>query len=61
MKIIRFSEKFQPEVVEKVLHHYGLWKEASSRPQPQEQGVAEGERGHEYGYFDRVCLLTVLS
>jgi hypothetical protein len=56
MKIISFIEKCQPEVVEKILRHCGMWKEAVSRPPPQERRVAEGEPSYEYGYFDRVCI-----
>ena len=56
MQIIRFIEKCQPDVVEKILRHCGLWKEAMPRPPPQERRVAEQEPCYDYGYFDRVCI-----
>jgi len=56
MKIISFIEKCQPVVVEKILRHCGLWKEAMPRPPPQERRVAEQEPCYDYGYFDRVCI-----
>ena len=34
MQIVSFIEKCQPEVVEKILRHCGLWKEAMPRPPP---------------------------
>ena len=56
MKIIRFIEKCQPEVVEKILRHCGLWKDAASRPTPVVSRVAVGEPSDNYSYFERVCL-----
>jgi hypothetical protein len=56
MKTISFIEKCQPEVVEKILRHCELWKEAVSRPLPAISKVAEGEPSYDYGYFDRVCI-----
>jgi len=31
-KIVSFIEKCQPDVIEKILRHWGLWKETVSRP-----------------------------
>ncbi len=57
MKVISFIDKCQVDVVEKILRHCGLWKEAVSRPPPVAVSrVAEGEPGYDYGYFDRVCI-----
>ena len=56
MKIISFIEKCQPEVIEKILRHCGLWKEIVLRPPPQEHSVVENEQCCDYGYFDRVCI-----
>ena len=53
--IISFIEKCQPAVVEKILRHCGLWKEAVSRPPPAVR-VAEGEPSYDYSYFERVCI-----
>ena len=52
-----FIEKCQPAVVEKILRHCGLWKEAASRPPPVLGRVADGEPDYDYGYFDRVRLV----
>ena len=54
-------DKCQPEVVEKILRHCGLWKKAASRPPPvkstvAETELAETEPSYDYGYFDRVCI-----
>src|SRR5690606_19894111 len=56
MKVISFIEKCQGEVVEKILRHCGLWKDAASRPPPAVSRVADGEPSYDYGYFDRVCI-----
>lgn len=56
MKIISFIDKCQPEVVERILRHCGLWKTAESRPPPVKSTVAEPEPYYDYGYFDRVCI-----
>ena len=56
MQIISFIDKCQPEVVERILRHCGLWKTAVSRPPPVESRVAEPEPNYDYGYFDRVCI-----
>ena len=61
MKIVSFIDKCQPEVVEKILRHCGLWKKAASRPPPvkstvAETELAETEPSYDYGYFDRVCI-----
>jgi hypothetical protein len=56
MQIISFIDKCQPEVVEKILWHCGLWKTAESRPAPVKSKVAEQEPYYDYGYFDRVCI-----
>jgi len=41
IQIISFIDKCQPEVVEKILRHCGLWKTAESRPAPVKSKVAE--------------------
>ncbi|HQG44512.1 MAG TPA: transposase [bacterium] len=63
MKIISFIEKCQPDVVEKILRHCGLWKacpelrrEGVSRPPPAVGRVADGEPSYDYGYSDRICI-----
>jgi hypothetical protein len=56
MKIISFINTCQADVVEKILRHCGLWKEAVSRPPPVVSRVAEGEPNYDYGYFERVCI-----
>ena len=56
MQIISFIENCQPEVVERILRHCGLWKTAVSRPPPVKSPVAEPETSYDYGYFDRVCI-----
>ena len=56
MKIIRFIEKCQPEAVEKILRHCGLWKEEVPRPPPVVSRVAEGESSYDYGCFERLCI-----
>jgi len=43
MKIVSFIDKCQPEVVEKILRHCGLWEKAESRPPPVKSTVAEPE------------------
>jgi len=57
MKVVSFIERTQPTVIEKILRHCGLWKEAAPRPPPQP--VAEDtfeEPALDYGFFDRaVC------
>jgi hypothetical protein len=54
--IISFIDKCQADVVEKILRHCGLWKEAVSRPPPVVSRVAEQEPNYDYSYFDRVCI-----
>jgi hypothetical protein len=56
IKIIRFINKCQEDVVENILRHRGLWKENVPRPPAQERRVAEQEPMHDYGYFDRICI-----
>ncbi len=56
MKIISFIDKCQADVVEKILRHCELWKDAASRPPPVASRVAEGEPSYDYGYFERVCI-----
>jgi hypothetical protein len=64
MKIISFIEKCQPEVVEKILRHCGLWKACPelaegggvTQPQPTMRRGTDGEPIYDYGYFDRVCI-----
>ena len=56
MKIISFIDKCQADVVEKILRHCGLWKDAASRPPPAASRVAEGEPSYDYGYYERVCI-----
>ena len=56
MKIISFLDKCQEDVVEKILRHCGLWRDAASRPPVVVGRVAEGEPCYDYGYFDCVCI-----
>lgn len=56
MKVINLIDKYQEDVVENTLRHCGLWKEVGSWPQPQENKVAQGEPGYNYGYFEHVCI-----
>ena len=56
MKVIRFIDKCQADVVEKIVRHGGLWKNAASRPPPVVGSVAERAPSHDYGYFERVCI-----
>ena len=39
MKIIRFIERRQSEVIEKILRHCGMWKEESARRPPMPERV----------------------
>jgi len=40
MKIIRFIERRERDVIEKILRHCGLWEEDEARAPPGEQAVA---------------------
>jgi hypothetical protein len=57
MKVVSFIERTQPTVIENILRHCGLWKEAAPRPPPRP--VPEDtfeEPALDYGFFDRaVC------
>jgi hypothetical protein len=68
MRIVSFIEKRQSDVVEKILRHCGLWKEAPPRapPEPVHNDTVE-EPALDYpapperyaaasGFFDRVCI-----
>ena len=52
MKVISFIEQHQPEVIEKILRHCGLWKEEQPRPPPPEKA----EPKLDYGFFEQTCL-----
>ena len=54
MRIVSFIEKRQSYVVEKILRHCGLWKEAPPRapPEPVPDDTVE-EPALDYGFFDR--------
>jgi hypothetical protein len=42
MRIIAFIERHQPEVIEKILRHCGLWDEPAARAPPATAVVIEG-------------------
>ena len=50
MRIIGFVERTQPTVIEKILRHCGLWKDAPPRPPPKdpEPDIVD-ERARDYG------------
>jgi len=56
MKIISFIEKCQPAVIEKILKHCGMWKEAVQRPPPKQELTVIKEPSLDYEFFDRVCI-----
>jgi hypothetical protein len=57
MRIVSFIEKASQEsVVEKILRHCGLWKEAAPRPPPGPAPDTFEEPALDYGFFDRVCI-----
>jgi len=56
MRIVSFIEKHQSEVVEKILRHCGLWREAAPRPPPKAVEDKFEEPVLDYGFFDRVCI-----
>jgi len=56
MKVICFTDKCQADVVEKIVRHCGLWKNAASLPLPDVGSVAERAPSHDNGYFERVCI-----
>jgi hypothetical protein len=57
MKIVSFIEKVsQASVIEKILRHCGLWKEARPRPPPEPARDTFEEPALDYGFFDRVCI-----
>jgi len=58
MKIIALIDRSrQPEVVEKILRHCGLWREAKPRAPPATPLVAPKAREltYDFGFFDREC------
>jgi hypothetical protein len=57
MRIVSFIEKAtQASVVEKILRHRGLWKEAPPRAPPEPEPYTFEEPALDYGFFDRVCI-----
>ena len=40
LKIVSFIEPSQPDVIEKILRHCGLWEESSRAPPPDDQAAA---------------------
>ena len=56
MKVIGFIERNQTAVVEKILKHCGLWKEALARPPPEPVPDTFEESVLDYGFFDQVCI-----
>jgi len=58
MKVIALIDRSrQPEVVEKILRHCGLWREAKPRAPPAMPPVARKAREltYDFGFFDREC------
>ena len=57
MKVIALIDRSrQPEVVEKILRHCGLWREAKPRGPPQTPSEPQPrELTYDPGYFDREC------
>jgi hypothetical protein len=58
MRIIALLDHVrQPEVVEKILRHCGLWREAKPRAPPAMPRVAPKAREltYDFGFFDREC------
>ena len=56
MRIVSFIEKHQSDVVEKILRHCGLWREAAPRPPPKAVEDKFEKPVLDYGFFDRVCI-----
>ena len=58
MRVVSFIEKAtQASVVERILRHCGLWKDAAPRPPPQTDPEDTFEEpALDYGFFDRVCI-----
>jgi hypothetical protein len=54
MRIISFIEG--KLVIEKILRHFGLWKEPPIRPPPEEMPPpVVGESVLDYGFFEKTC------
>jgi hypothetical protein len=54
MRIVGFIEREQRDVIEKILHHCGLWKEPKPRPPPVEPEAGSFEdQPLDYGFFER--------
>jgi hypothetical protein len=56
MKIISFIEKWQADVIEKILRHCEMWKETVQRPPPKKELTVIKEPSLDYEFFDRVCI-----
>jgi hypothetical protein len=58
MRVVSFIEKAtQASVVERILRHCGLWKDAAPRPPPQTDPEDTFEEpALDYSFFDRVCI-----
>ena len=58
MRIVSFIGKAtQQSVVERILRHCGLWKEAPPRAPPEPVPIDTVEEpALDYGFFDRVCI-----
>ena len=55
MKIVSFIE--EPLVIEKILRHCKLWKEAPPRAPPKEPELETYEEpALDYGFFERTCI-----
>jgi hypothetical protein len=58
MKVIALIDRSrQPEVVEKILRHCGLWREPTQRGPPVVSAAQSQPRGltYDFGFFDREC------
>jgi hypothetical protein len=58
MRIIALLDHVrQPEVVEKILRHCGLWREPTQRGPPVVSAAQSQPRGltYDFGFFDREC------
>lgn len=57
MRVVSFIEKAtQAPVVERILRHCGLWKEAPPRAPPEPEPDTLEEPALDYGFSDRVCI-----
>jgi hypothetical protein len=57
MKIVGFID--QPDLIQKILRHCGLWKNAPPRPPPSAPPLTEPvvkELTLDYGFFDANCI-----